>query len=171
MIVDGRLPRGAVREQGRRVKDAALASGISVRTAHEWLARGSGVWRACPHYRSSAPARARAPHRLPADVCGRDQRPAPPASHWAAARASHPRAPQQRATRASCSRSTHLRSHWPPPQRRGSPPRRHRRDHEARLRRPPARRAQDQRRRLVDGRSPGSAATGVAAQHVPTDNG
>jgi hypothetical protein len=62
--VDGRLYRRAVGEQGRRVKDAALASGISVRTAHKWLARG----RACGE-RAPTIAALRPPAPVPHTGC------------------------------------------------------------------------------------------------------
>jgi hypothetical protein len=59
--VDDRLHRGAVGEQGRRVKDAALASGISVRTAHKWLARVGRVASVPPTIAALRPP-APAPH-------------------------------------------------------------------------------------------------------------
>jgi transposase InsO family protein len=67
MTVHGRLLLVLrVREQGWRVKDAALAAGVSERRACKWLARWRGGGERALHDRSSAPARC--PTRLPADV-------------------------------------------------------------------------------------------------------
>jgi transposase InsO family protein len=55
-----------VREQGWRVEDAALAAGVSVRSAYKWLARHRAGGERALHDRSSAPARS--PRRLPAEV-------------------------------------------------------------------------------------------------------
>jgi transposase InsO family protein len=55
-----------VREHGWRVEDAALAAGVSVRTAYKWLARHRAGGERALHDRSSAPARS--PRRLPAEV-------------------------------------------------------------------------------------------------------
>jgi transposase InsO family protein len=67
MTVHGRyLLVMRVREQGWRVEDAALAAGVSVRTAYKWLARHRAGGEGALRDRSSAPARS--PHRLPAEV-------------------------------------------------------------------------------------------------------
>jgi transposase InsO family protein len=67
MTVHGRLLLiRRVREQGWRVEDAALAAGVSVRTAYKWLARHRAGGEGALHDRSSAPARS--PRRLPAEV-------------------------------------------------------------------------------------------------------
>jgi transposase InsO family protein len=67
MTVHGRLLLVLrVREQGWRVKDAALAVGVSERSAYKWLARQRAGGERALHDRSSAPARC--PTRLPADA-------------------------------------------------------------------------------------------------------
>jgi transposase InsO family protein len=67
MTVHGRLLLVArVADQGCQVKDAALAAGVSVRTAYKWLARHRAGGEPALHDRSSAPARS--PRRLPAEV-------------------------------------------------------------------------------------------------------
>jgi transposase InsO family protein len=73
MTVHGRLLLVTrVREQGWRIADAALAAGVSERTAYTWLARHrTGVERAL-HDRSSAPARC--PRRLPREVTAEIER-------------------------------------------------------------------------------------------------
>ena len=65
MTVHGRLLLvQRVREAGWRVLEAAMAAGISERTAYTWLARYRAGGERALHDRSSAPARS--PHRLPA---------------------------------------------------------------------------------------------------------
>jgi transposase InsO family protein len=67
MTVHGRaLLVARVRDQGWRVEDAALAAGVSVRTAYRWLARWRAGGEPALHDRSSAPARS--PRRLPHEV-------------------------------------------------------------------------------------------------------
>ena len=67
MTVHGRLLLVArVREQGWRVEAAALAAGVSVRTAYKWLARHRAGGERALHDRSSAPARS--PRRLPLEI-------------------------------------------------------------------------------------------------------
>ena len=57
MTVHGRLLLVArVREDGWRVEAAALAAGISVRSAYKWLARHRAGGERALHDRSSAPA-------------------------------------------------------------------------------------------------------------------
>jgi transposase InsO family protein len=73
MTMHGRLLLVArVREQGWRVQDAALAAGVSVRTAYKWLARHRAGGERALHDRSSAPARC--PSRLPPDVTAEIER-------------------------------------------------------------------------------------------------
>jgi transposase InsO family protein len=55
-----------VREAGWRVIDAAVAAGVSERTAYTWLKRFRDGGEPALHDRSSAPARS--PSRLPADI-------------------------------------------------------------------------------------------------------
>jgi transposase len=55
-----------VRERAWRVRDAAQAAGVSVRTAYKWLARYRAGGARALHDRSSAPVRS--PRRLPAEV-------------------------------------------------------------------------------------------------------
>ena len=55
-----------VREAGWRVVDAAVAGGVSERTAYTWLARYRDGGEAALHDRSSAPVRS--PSQLPAEV-------------------------------------------------------------------------------------------------------
>ena len=67
MTIHGRLLLiRRVREQGWRVETAALAAGVSVRTAYKWLARHRAGGEGALRDRSSAPARS--PRRLPAEV-------------------------------------------------------------------------------------------------------
>ena len=67
MTVHGRLLLvQRVREAGWRVLEAAMAAGISERTAYTWLARYRAGGERALHDRSSAPARS--PHRLPAET-------------------------------------------------------------------------------------------------------
>jgi len=67
MTVHGRLLLiRRVREHGWRVGDAALAAGVSVRSAYKWLARHRAGGEGALRDRSSAPARS--PRRLPADL-------------------------------------------------------------------------------------------------------
>ena len=67
MTVHGRLLLvRRVREHGWRVEDAALAAGVSMRSAYKWLARHRAGGERALHDRSSAPARS--PRRLPAEV-------------------------------------------------------------------------------------------------------
>ena len=67
MTVHGQLLLVArVREDGWRVEAAALAAGISVRSAYKWLARHRAGGERALHDRSSAPARS--PRRLPVDL-------------------------------------------------------------------------------------------------------
>jgi transposase InsO family protein len=67
MTVHGRaLLVARVRDHGWRVEDAALAAGVSVRTAYKWLARWRAGGERALHDRSSAPARS--PRRLPLEV-------------------------------------------------------------------------------------------------------
>jgi len=67
MTVHGRLLLiRRVRAQGWRVEVAALAAGVSVRSAYKWLARHRAGGERALHDRSSAPARS--PRRLPADL-------------------------------------------------------------------------------------------------------
>jgi transposase InsO family protein len=64
MTVHGRLLLvERVREDGWRVGDAALAAGVSERTAYKWLARHRAGGAAALHDRKPTPARC--PHRLP----------------------------------------------------------------------------------------------------------
>ena len=73
MTVHGRLLLVArVRERGWRVRDAALAAGVSVRTAYKWLARHRAGGERALHDRSSAPARC--PRRLPPRVTAEIER-------------------------------------------------------------------------------------------------
>ena len=73
MTVHGRLLLVArVRNHRWRVEDAALAAGVSVRTAYKWLARSRAGGERALHDRSSAPARS--PHRLPLDVIAQIER-------------------------------------------------------------------------------------------------
>ena len=73
MTVHGRLLLVArVRERGWRVEDAALAAGVSVRTAYKWLARHRAGGERALHDRSSAPARC--PRRLPPRVTAEIER-------------------------------------------------------------------------------------------------
>jgi transposase InsO family protein len=73
MPVHGRLLLiRRVREQGWRVEEAALAAGMSVRSAYKWLARWRAGGERALHDRSSAPARCA--HRLPADVVAEIER-------------------------------------------------------------------------------------------------
>jgi transposase InsO family protein len=55
-----------VHDHGWRVEAAALAAGVSVRTAYKWLARWRAGGERALHDRSSAPARS--PRRLPLEV-------------------------------------------------------------------------------------------------------
>jgi transposase InsO family protein len=67
MTVYGRLLLVTrVRDHAWRVGDAALAAGVSVRTAYKWLARWRAGGERALHDRSSAPARS--PRRLPREV-------------------------------------------------------------------------------------------------------
>jgi transposase InsO family protein len=67
MTVHGRLLLVArVRDHGWRVEDAALAAGVSPRTAYKWLARQRAGGERALHDRSSAPARS--PRRLPLEI-------------------------------------------------------------------------------------------------------
>jgi transposase InsO family protein len=67
MTVHGRaLLVARVCDHGWRVEDAALAAGVSVRSAYKWLARWRAGGEGALHDRSSAPARA--PRRLPPEV-------------------------------------------------------------------------------------------------------
>jgi transposase InsO family protein len=67
MTVHGRLLLvRRVRDRGWRVETAALAAGVSVRTAYKWLARHRAGGERALRDRSSAPARS--PRRLPAEV-------------------------------------------------------------------------------------------------------
>jgi transposase InsO family protein len=67
MTVHGRLLLiRRVRDRGWRVETAALAAGVSVRTAYKWLARHRAGGEGALRDRSSAPARS--PRRLPAEV-------------------------------------------------------------------------------------------------------
>jgi transposase InsO family protein len=67
MTVHGRLLLVTrVRDRGWRVETAALATGVSVRTAYKWLARWRAGGERALHDRSSAPARS--PRRLPAAI-------------------------------------------------------------------------------------------------------
>ena len=67
MTIHGRLLLvRRVRENGWRVIDAAMAAGVSERTAYTWLARYRAGGERALHDRSSAPARS--PHRLSADT-------------------------------------------------------------------------------------------------------
>jgi transposase InsO family protein len=67
MTVHGRLLLiRRVRDRGWRVETAALAAGVSVRTAYKWLARWRAGGEGALRDRSSAPARS--PRRLPAEV-------------------------------------------------------------------------------------------------------
>ena len=61
-----------VRDHGWRVGDAALAAGVSVRTAYKWLARHRAGGERALHDRSSAPARC--PRRLPPRVTAEIER-------------------------------------------------------------------------------------------------
>jgi transposase InsO family protein len=73
MTVHGRaLLVARVRDQGWRVEDAALAAGVSVRTAYTWLARWRAGGEPALHDRSSAPARS--PRRLPDEVTAEIER-------------------------------------------------------------------------------------------------
>jgi transposase InsO family protein len=67
MTVHGRLLLiRRVRDRGWRVEAAALAAGVSVRTAYKWLARHRAGGEGALQDRSSAPARS--PRRLPAEI-------------------------------------------------------------------------------------------------------
>ena len=67
MTVHGRaLLVARVRDHRWRVEDAALAAGVSVRTAYKWLARWRAGGERALHDRSSAPARS--PRRLPLEL-------------------------------------------------------------------------------------------------------
>jgi transposase InsO family protein len=73
MTVHGRLLLVArIRERGWRVEDAALAAGVSLRSAYKWLARWRAGGERALHDRSSAPARC--PSRLPAEVTAQIER-------------------------------------------------------------------------------------------------
>jgi transposase InsO family protein len=73
MTVHGRrLLVRRVRAQGWRVENAALAAGISVRSAYKWLARWRAGGERALHDRSSAPARS--PSRLPAEITAQIER-------------------------------------------------------------------------------------------------
>jgi transposase InsO family protein len=73
MTVHGRLLLiRRVRDRGWRVETAALAAGVSVRTAYKWLARHRAGGERALHDRSSAPARS--PRRLPAEVTAEIER-------------------------------------------------------------------------------------------------
>jgi transposase InsO family protein len=73
MTVHGRLLLVArIRERGWRVEDAALAAGVSLRSAYKWLARWRAGGARALHDRSSAPARC--PSRLPAEVTAQIER-------------------------------------------------------------------------------------------------
>jgi transposase InsO family protein len=61
-----------IRERGWRVEDAALAAGVSLRSAYKWLARWRAGGERALHDRSSAPARC--PSRLPAEVTAQIER-------------------------------------------------------------------------------------------------
>ena len=61
-----------VRDHGWRVEDAALAAGVSVRTAYKWLARWRAGGERALHDRSSAPARS--PRRLPLEITAEIER-------------------------------------------------------------------------------------------------
>jgi transposase InsO family protein len=73
MTVHGRLLLVArVRDRGWPIEDAALAAGVSVRTAYKWLARWRAGGERALHDRSSAPARS--PRRLPPAVTAEIER-------------------------------------------------------------------------------------------------
>jgi transposase InsO family protein len=73
MTVHGRLLLiRRVRERGWRVENAALAAGISVRSAYKWLARWRAGGERALHDRSSAPARS--PSRLPLEITAQIER-------------------------------------------------------------------------------------------------
>ena len=73
MTVHGRLLLVArVRELGWRVEDAALAAGVSVRSAYKWLARHRAGGERALHDRSSVPARS--PRRLPLEITAEIER-------------------------------------------------------------------------------------------------
>jgi len=73
MTVHGRLLLiRRVRDRGWRVETAALAAGVSVRSAYKWLARHRAGGEGALHDRSSAPARS--PRRLAAEVTAEIER-------------------------------------------------------------------------------------------------
>jgi transposase InsO family protein len=73
MTVHGRLLLvRRVGEQGWQVGDAALAAGVSERTAYKWLARHRAGGERALHDRSSAPARS--PRRLPLEITAEIER-------------------------------------------------------------------------------------------------
>jgi transposase InsO family protein len=73
MTVHGRLLLiERVRTAGWRVADAALAAGVSERTAYTWLARYRAGGERALHDRSSAPARC--PRRLPLEITAQIER-------------------------------------------------------------------------------------------------